>query len=946
MWRDRRKPILARTSGAAPFRALPSRRDDPLPLRAASIAVLAAVAAVVVVLLGPALIGVKTLTAMDLLARLAPWSDGVSLDPVVNPWLSDSIDFYLPHYLEMRERIWAGELPLASTLAGSGTELLANPNTPVLGPTTAWYMLLPPAYAAGVVKLAETVVAMAGMGLWLRRVGAAWPPALMAGFLYIGSGFFASWAAWSAQSGVAALLPWLFWALERQLAVRTGKSAVAVASIVALLLVAGFPAVAGHGLYMAAGYIIVRVVTSTSSLRPRLGSLGAAMGAVLLGLTLSAVQTVPLIRGLQGVDLSNRVNLFASQLPLKSLITVLYPQTDDSLASWGTNPIEGYAYIGIGGLVLAAIAMVSRRAGSEPPGVVPFLACVASLAASLIWAQGWWNNWLGDVPVLEGNPSPRLRAVLFLCVSALAGIGAHRLFCAPLAARQRHQVAVVAAVGAAALIATAFVAVRLLPPNGAGGRLRQDLLLGLMLCSVLAVVAAWPAPRLKLVAFVALAVLSAVQVSTSLASFWPSSDKSLFYPKLPIIAAAAAAASDGRLVTPNTLIGSSGSAYGLRTLTGHAFQAPSWSDVVKRISPQAYIGGPGRPASSTSPNLPVEIVGAPEQMALLDRMSATAVVAPPMVALPGGVVPLERVDRVASAVGAAAFRDVLTAELPRLTLRGVRLQLAAPVPARDTGTTLVVEIRSGGDLLAQGRLQQVLFQPGAVDIPLSREVDGGGAPLVMTLRANATLGIAATRQGAPDVAAITSVPDGVHLVYGDEHGSVWSRLSGIARIRWAQQAEVLSLAELRLDRLEDPSLRADAVVLSRAGPLGDDRPARLQVLEDNGDRVLVQVSADGSGYLVVADAVQSGWAAKVDGRPAEIVEADHALGAVYVPSGRHIVELLYVGNGLRAGALVSLGGFLLAVAILLRRPLSLVRRPHSPFAAPQHPDSAAPPHPH
>lgn len=907
-----------RTSGATTPVRSSAACDDCLPPRSGAAIVLAAVVAVVVVMLGPALLGLQTLTAMDLLARLAPWSDGVALDPVVNPWLSDSIDFYLPHYIELRERIWAGDLPLTSTLAGSGAELLANPNTPVLGPTTAWYVLLPTVYAAGVVKLAEVVVAVGGMALWLRRIGLAWPPALFAGLLYVGSGFFASWGAWSAQSGVAALLPALFWVLERQLALRSAKAAVSVAVVVALILLAGFPAVAGHGLYLAAGYVLVRLLAAPTPLRTRLSSLGATGAAVLLGMALSAAQTIPLVRGLQFVDLANRADLFSTQLPLASLVTALYPRTDDNLAFWGTDPIEGYAYVGVGALALTVFALVSRRTPSEVSGVVPCLAGAAAIAASLVWTQGWWNDWLGAVPVFEGNRSPRLRAVLFLCLTALAGIGAHRLFCAPLLPRHRRQMVVVATVSAAVLLATALAVRGPLSSEGARADVVQDLFLGLGLCAVLAAVAVRYGQRSRLVGFIALNVLVAVQVTVSVASFWPSSDTRMFYPELPIIAAAKASAGEGRLVTPNTFMGSSGSAYGLRTLTGHAFQAPSWSDVIQRIAPSAYVGSAERPASPTNPNLPVEVVGSREQMALLDRMSATAVVAPPMVTLPGRVAPLERIDRIASVGSSAAYRDILTGDLPRLTMRGVRLHISAPVPARVTGTTLIVEARSDeGDVIGTGRLRQVLFQPGAVDIPFSREVDGSDTSLSLTLRADASLALSSTPSGAPDVAVISSAPDGVKLVYADEHGSVWSRLTGLSRFRWARQAEVLLHDKDRLARLEAPSLSDDVVVLSRPGDLGDGRSARVRVLEDKGDRLSVQVTAEGSGYLVVGDAVQTGWEAQVDGEPAELVEADHALGAVHVHEGTHVVDLVYVGNGLRAGALTSAAALLMTGALLV-----------------------------
>jgi uncharacterized membrane protein YfhO len=66
---------------------------------------------------------------------------------------------------------------------------------------------------------------------------------------------------------------------------------------------------------------------------------------------------------------------------------------------------------------------------------------------------------------------------------------------------------------------------------------------------------------------------------------------------------------------------------------------------------------------------------------------------------------------------------------------------------------------------------------------------------------------------------------------------------------------------------------------------------------------------------VVADAVQSGWHASVDGKPADVVPADHALGAVFVPAGRHVVTLRYQPEAWRLGELICGLSVLLLLAL-------------------------------
>ncbi|HUS65322.1 MAG TPA: YfhO family protein, partial [Kofleriaceae bacterium] len=87
---------------------------------------------------------------------------------------------------------------------------------------------------------------------------------------------------------------------------------------------------------------------------------------------------------------------------------------------------------------------------------------------------------------------------------------------------------------------------------------------------------------------------------------------------------------------------------------------------------------------------------------------------------------------------------------------------------------------------------------------------------------------------------------------------------------------------------------------------------------------LACVAPDG-GYAVLLDRFAPGWSAEVDGRAAAIERADLLVRAVAVPPGRHRVLFRYRAPGLRAGAAISLGGWvaLLVVAVLLRR---LVRR--------------------
>ncbi len=104
-------------------------------------------------------------------------------------------------------------------------------------------------------------------------------------------------------------------------------------------------------------------------------------------------------------------------------------------------------------------------------------------------------------------------------------------------------------------------------------------------------------------------------------------------------------------------------------------------------------------------------------------------------------------------------------------------------------------------------------------------------------------------------------------------------------------------------------------MLSRQGPPGSGEPAQLEVLQDDPERIRVAVDADGNGYVVVADALQDGWQAEVDGAPAPLVDADHAGVAVFVRTGHHEVTLSYRPPGLKLGAAISAISLLVLLGI-------------------------------
>ena len=87
------------------------------------------------------------------------------------------------------------------------------------------------------------------------------------------------------------------------------------------------------------------------------------------------------------------------------------------------------------------------------------------------------------------------------------------------------------------------------------------------------------------------------------------------------------------------------------------------------------------------------------------------------------------------------------------------------------------------------------------------------------------------------------------------------------------------------------------------------------------NETVVEVTSDSDGLLVVRNMFHEGWAATIDGRPADVIPADYLNQAVAVPAGEHTVELTYSDPSVLPGVAITLLALtsLLVAAIALRR---------------------------
>jgi hypothetical protein len=111
----------------------------------------------------------------------------------------------------------------------------------------------------------------------------------------------------------------------------------------------------------------------------------------------------------------------------------------------------------------------------------------------------------------------------------------------------------------------------------------------------------------------------------------------------------------------------------------------------------------------------------------------------------------------------------------------------------------------------------------------------------------------------------------------------------------------------RLSRLEAGYPLGERALVERpvAGLARPARPAEVRVERRDHTRVEVSVQTGADGLLVLGDPWYPQWRVEVDGRPAELLRADHAFRGVPVPAGRHRVVFTYQDRALQAGLALS-----------------------------------------
>jgi hypothetical protein len=883
-----------------------------------------------VLAIGSPLLGTTHLFAGDIVLSHPPWSEEFVENREGTAPQSDFVDGSIGVQRSARERLFSGDFPEWDPLVATGGPRLVTPSGGVYSPIALPALAVPDTYAPALVKLLELLASAGGMFLLCRTVGLTRLAALTGGTVYAFSGFQVMWSTWS-QPLTGALIPWVFWAAERLVRRRRVVDVVPLALAVAAMAVAGFPAVVAYCLYALAGYLVLRaaVVAGQGLFEDRGNAAGNRWAALRtwpgeqlrsgllvgvgigLGAALVAAVMLPFYSGLADDVLPQRAGFGAVPAPAKLLVTMAFPHAfgvlGDMLWTGPLNEIEGVGFVGCAALVLALFGVVSTGLRTERARLVHPVLVVLVVVTTATYLGGPVLELVTELPGIGTSPVGRMRSVIGFCVAVLAAVGAHHA--AELVGSRVWIARAFTAVGAGIAGVVVVTKVRELGAiHGIVDRI-TPWMWGGVASGALAVLVVLLGRRLPRPAGAwILLLLVAGEALAFVTPYFPRIDPDT---SMPVTAAhrflQEAQGPQGRLAAhETTMLPGTTRFYGLDSLSGHTFHAPTLKELVQAFDPGAF----KRSRTYSMLDLSsLDQVSSP----VLDRAAVEHAVLPVSAPVFGRRLP---------PVPLRSEGEALVAAVPDGGLRGVDVEVRSAVVFPDPADEmdLVVEVVESGRVVARAeRRYQTAVPAGTNSVPIAGEDLAADPSRTITVRLQRPIdGTGEPR--AADLPADRLVPvvaddDGVELVHVSGV-AVWRRATALPRFRWATDAIVENDPERRLALLSSRDLSPGTVVLS-AGTDGAGGPGRVVELDrEDPDRFGVVVESTDGGWLVVADAMQRGWSASIDGEPASLVEADHAFVAVRVPPGVAEVTFDYEAPRARLGLLVSLGaaGVLVGIA--------------------------------
>ncbi|MGZ6968837.1 MAG: YfhO family protein [Acidimicrobiia bacterium] len=926
-------------------------------------------AATIVLAIGAPLAGRGVLIGVDIIRTFPPWNADTPTDFVYSHGpVNDTVNAGTPARVAIRDGlVHDRRIPLWNPYPNGGTPLGSQPDAGLLAPLNWPELLLGVKFGAAWAALLRYAAAAIGAYYLLRRLGISRFAAICGGLIYCTNGFMLFWTNWP-QSDIAALIPALFVTADILRERRRARDLVLFAVVVAAMFLEGYPPLFLASLYALAPFLLVRwwesstdpdatremsmssrVRDAASRLRDAVTPAALVVGGLMIGAAVAAFQVLPFLARLRDLDTSYRVMERHVGNDASQLLPIVFPSALGNPALVGNqalvNPFLGGRafFLGAAAVVFALFAMVRGRPATISRGIYWYcLIGVVALFLALIRAEhDLWINVNGAataivdrLPGMTQVPLSRLVALFLFFMTLLAAFGIEHVVAAMngsttrLEKRWPVRVAIIVACSSYFVYSAVRGEQHLFSVLGERAWILRNSIVPalLILAAVVAIfVAMRSRSRLQVISIAAIPVMLAVEALLVTTPLMPRSPNADFYPQTPSIRYLTKHLGNERYASPGVpgaseqmwfagqrgdmLFPSTNTYYRLRSVTGHAFSPSSWRDLIVATSPEVF-----NPTTQTVLGDGLGVATSPMLDQLSARFFVDAVEDTPF----GHVEPAPP----ATSTATITRRAGATGPVGPGPLRAVGVTLTGPTYLVGKLVFLDLNIRDAhGTTIAHGT-RRLTSQPKTTQlfIPIAGEhLPPSTQPwnTELTLRSDApdSVKLAATTDGHLALSTIRPAPDGLNLVHADAGAVIYQRRTALPRIRWASHATVITQPNQRITRLTH-GINPNTVILNQPGPPATGKPATITIHEDSGDHIHATVHAHGAGYLVIADAIQNGWSAHLDGKPTALHNADHALVAIPIPTGTHTITLNATPRGWHLGIAITITATLLLTLLL------------------------------